>query len=706
MPSGGHCSARLSDDNSKMELMAVCADAHQRVQQMSVSNTLLIRVWTTREMCEIGVLKFGLDEVTIKLESGRVISDRNSGDVQFEPQNMIRLDSNGQSVRELSTARMRIYLKPVVIAHHPYTNHGGQIVEDIFPPSTSGFYGRLLSGKDDSLFFVQKIMNSKQFLLTITDSPPSRIYETLIIQPYEAEALALIEDFRIRLMLFGQSSINKGNTREEVLSILDTPAPSWQELANTIEDVSIPNLKMGATMRDIFDQIVPAGFPTEIREELMAFLAYVIRIKIPNEDPLTYSFRFSSAPTLENLITGHFMHLIDKTKWPSYVKLMIMAARGQLEPPRRAVPEPVLSSPWNLYIQKCAELTPNWLSIAIDSAMELNDSSKIVLGLPTTKSAASRSRQSWKKRFAEISHGLRMRGHIESAALGLVELVYLGAAYRWPHRHMKFISRLGSKGEVPPYIQVMLMPIAAAERVKRTIPSITRVAWSARTSNLHLFDKAGAEWHMPIQRVVDSVGKRGSLKRLMRQFGSRGPPEAYIMSAEEAKIADLVSEGVNLSFLELPEFYGHWEPNKRRIRGNLSNLIKRRIMHLSYEVSDPRLVSLATIMQGRRETITSIAMEFLRSTPTSYVRIDETGESGIILSRLPEVSIYEIASQLTSRGIDYGLNIRCMRPAAFRSYTSNLYQRLLGDDGTWDDDVSAFLSQARSKRKELSKSNP
>lgn len=672
---------------------------------MSISNTLSVKVWTTTETCEMGGLKFGLNEVNIEFESGRVISDKNSGEILFEPQNMICLDSNGQSVRELLKSKLIVQLKPVVITRHPYINQGGQIVEDIFPPSTSGFYGRLLGGKREAIFFVQKIMKSEQFLLTITDSITSRIYETLIIQPYEAEAIALIDDFRTRLMLFRESSVNKKNTREDVLSILDTPAPSWKELDKIIEDVSIPNLKRGTTMRDIFTQIVPASFPSAIREELMAFLAYLIRIKIPSEDPLTYSYGFSSIPMLEHLITGHLMQLIDKTKWPPYVKLMIMAARGQLEPPKRAVSESVLSSPWTLYSQKCVEFAPSWLNIAIDSAKNLNNSSKIVLGLPTTESTAKRLRKSWKKRFAEISHGLRLRGHIDSSALGLVELVYLGAAYRWPHRHMKFITRLGSIGENPPHLHVMLMPLSAAERVKRTLPNITRVAWSARTSNLNLFDMIEGDWHLPIQRIVDSIEKKSSIRKLVKQFGSMGSSGAYLMSLEDAKVADLVSEGVPLSFLELPEFYGHWEPNKGKIRRHLSNLVKRKVVRLSYEVSDSKLVSLVLIMQGRSENVTSVCQEFLRSAPTSYVRLDETGESGIILSRLPEESIHEIASQLSSRGIDQGLNIRCMRPTAFRGYTSNLYQRLLKPDGTWDDDVSAFLSQARSKRKELSEGN-
>ena len=98
-------------------------------------------------------------------------------------------------------------------------------------------------------------------------------------------------------------------------------------------------------------------------------------------------------------------------------------------------------------------------------------------------------------------------------------------------------------------------------------------------------------------------------------------------------------------------------------------------------------------------------IEFLKNTPTSHVRIDETGENLVILTRLPRDSVYDIVSQLTSKGLENGVNIRCMRPTTFRRYTSNLYQRLLKEDGTWDDDVSAFLSQARSKRKQLSKSN-
>lgn len=672
---------------------------------MSISTSLSVKVWTAAEECETGVIRYGLDEVNIELESGRIVSDNNSGDVLFEVQNTISLDEKGRSVVEPIKSRLKVRLKPVLIIRHPYTDFGGQVVEDIFPPSTSGFFGRLLSGKSESIYFIQKVENSKQFWLTITDSLTSRIYETHLIQPYEAEALSLVDDWRIRQILFSDSSAKRERTRDEVLSVLDTPAPSWQELSKIIGDVSIPNLHIGITMRDTFNQIVPTTFPKAIREELMAFLAYIVKSKIPKDDPLTYSSRFSSTTILESLVLGHLMHLIDKTEWPPYVKLMILAARGQLEAPKRAVSDLILNSPWRLYCQKCYELLPSWLNIAVNSAKTLSESGRIVLGVPTTKSAAMRSRTSWKKRFAEISHNLRVRGYIDSSALGLVELVYLGAAYRWPHRHMKFITRLGSVSENPPHLQVMLMPPNAVERVRRTLPSVLSVAWSARTSNLDLFDGKTNTWVIPIQRIVDSLERRSSIRKLMNQFSGKGAPDTYSMSKEDAKAADLVSEGVNLSFLEIPEFLNNWGLNKGQIRGHLSNLINRKVMRLTYEVSDPNLVSLAIIMQGRCETITSLVSEFLRNTPTSFARINETGRNGVILSRLPEESVHGIASQLTSRGIEQELNIRCMRPTTFRGYSSNLYQRLLKEDGTWDDDVGAFLSQARSKRKELSESN-
>lgn len=669
---------------------------------MTTSDSISAKVWISPEVFEMGVIKFIQNDVVAESASGKIVAGKES-DIYYEPKTRIRINEIGESVSERYDSQISVRLKPILIIKHPYADHGFQFIEDVFPPSTGGFYGRLQAGKSDALYIIQPIMNSERYWLTITNLQTGNIFETHVIHSYEAEALSLSEDRMSAL--YSNSSTNRNEMKKEILSILDSPSPSWLELDNILADVSIPNLQLGTTMRDTLDHIVPVSFPTQIREELMVFLAYVIRSKIPKEDPMKYLYKFSSMVVLEDLLSNHLMHVLDGTKWPPYVKMMILSERGQLEAPKRAVSDWIINSPWLLFSQKCAEMRPNWLDIAISSAKTLTDSNKVVIGLSTTASATKRSRPRWKKRFAEITQGLRVRGDINSISLGLIELVYLGAAYRWPHKHMKFISRLGGVGESAPHLQIMSMPISASESVKRALPSILTVDWSARYSNYSLFDSKMNRWQVPINRIIESVATSSSLRKLKKEFSGNEINDPYLISKEEARAMDLVAEGVESFYLEVPEFLSNWGLSKRRVKNLITNLVNKKIMKLSYDVSDPRLVSLAIILQGKNSSVTSLVSGFLKYTPSSLAKLNNTGNEGIILSRIPEDSVYELTSQLTSRGIENDVNIRCMRPTTFRRYTSNLYQRLLKDDGTWDDDVSAFLSQARSKRKELSESN-
>ncbi|MDH4212507.1 MAG: hypothetical protein OEV85_01185 [Candidatus Thorarchaeota archaeon] len=671
---------------------------------MTNSNALPVTVWLTPEESEIGILSFNREDLVVKLESGRIIRGKDSARVLFELQNMIVFDGDGKSSTISIEEKYKIRLAPDLIIERPYVSHGGQFIEDIFPPSTSGFYGRFQAGKGTALYFINRIQDSNRFLLSVTNSSAKRIYETQFIQRYEAEALSLVDDIKILECIYAKSVIAKEKPRHEILGVLDEPAPSWKELSKIIGEVSIPNLRLGNSMRDTISQLVPASFPNEVREELMAFLAYVVKSKIPMEDPLIYSFKFSSIPIMENLLNGHLMYLIDRINWPPYAKLMILAARGQLESPKRAISDAIMNTPWLLFNQKCMELRPSWLDIAVDSVISLNKSGHVVLGLPTTKSAARRSRSSWKKRFAELSYGLRIRGQIDSSILGLIELVYLGAAYRWPHRHMKFISRLGAISDNSPHLQVMIMPPSAAERVKRAIPNMLSVGWSKRTSNFDLFDNQSKKWMVPIGRITDSLDERSSIKKLINEFRKEDIPDSYLISKEETRVADFIAEGIESFYFEIPEFLSNFKINKNSASAIITNLVNRKILQLSYDLSDPNLISLATIIQGNSDVVTSLVSAFLKHTPSSHARLNEKSDNAVILSRFPEESIYLIVSQLTQLGPEREVNIRCMRPITFQRYTSNLYQRLLREDGTWDDDVSAFLSQARSKRRELSES--
>jgi hypothetical protein len=119
----------------------------------------------------------------------------------------------------------------------------------------------------------------------------------------------------------------------------------------------------------------------------------------------------------------------------------------------------------------------------------------------------------------------------------------------------------------------------------------------------------------------------------------------------------------------------------------------------------PNLVSLAIIAQGQKDHVCSLVNSLLQNTPTCSVMLGDDYETALIISRIPEESIQDITSLLPRVALENNIQLRCLVPRAFRSFQSAIHQRLLKDDNTWDDDVSAFLSQARSKRKELSESN-
>ncbi len=404
------------------------------------------------------------------------------------------------------------------------------------------------------------------------------------------------------------------------------------------------------------------------------------------------------------LIRGHFRCVVDNKKWPPYLKLMILASRGQLEQPKATLDD-LASETGRMLVQKVIEMCPNWFVTALESAQELNDSNRFLPRLPVTKAQALRSKKKWKKRLSAISYGLRARSHVNHDIIGLNDLVYLGAAYRWPHRHMRFITRLGTISENPPHLQVMSMPPSAVERVKRVLPQCIRISLSTRAVNLDLFDAESGDWKVPIEKILASLHRKSSMKRISKRFSVLKGTENYQIKPDEAKVLGLISGGIYLESLESSGYFGYWNMSRKQVFSIISNLQRKGVIQVTHEVDDTNLVSLASIAQGSKETVISLVDSFLTNTPSSTVMLNEEGDTGIVISKLPENKVHELVSQLNQQDSQQDITIRCMRPRAFRSFTSDLYNRLLRDDGTWDDDVSAFLSQARSKRRELSESN-
>ena len=657
-------------------------------------------VWKTNKECESGSLRFTKDGVEAVLESGEIIKNQ-EGVTYSVTSELAPLMTNQIKETPLQT-ELRVSLYPHTIVERLYTFEPGPIFENIFPPSTMGIYNRMALGNRQMIFTVQEILNDPRMWLTVSDPQKQKVYEAHRIQPYEAEAIQMFENGHFDRVLYKRIG-GDASPESIVARFLEVPPPTWKQLAKLVHDVSIPNLKIKDTMRETLSQLVPTSFPEKIRDELMAFLAFVIEDKIPDEDPVEYSIRLLPVAMVGSLLRGHLRCIIDKTGWPSYVKYMTQAARGHLESPKRSVSGE--KNPWLLFWRKCLEMFPSWLDVSVQLARQLNDSGKIVVGLPVSKASAKRSHKSWKQRLAALTYDLRLRGNVNQSAFGLTDIVYVGSAYRWPHRHMKFITQLGESTDNVPFLQVLTTPLSVLERMKRVLPSIIRISWSVRHSNLDLFNKLDNDWDVREDKIISSIQRNRTLRSLRNRYGPSEKPDIHSMSEEEAKVCDLVATGIDLADFESAEFIDFWQLPTNQLKKVLRNFVARDLLQIQYDVSDIRLVSLVTIAKGPSRNIISLISAALENTPTTTAMISEDEETGILISRVPERSAYEIASNLPKLAYEQGMQIRCFRSSSFQSYTYNLYQRLMKPDGTWDDDVSAFLSQARSKRKELSESN-
>ncbi|MCJ7817394.1 MAG: hypothetical protein MUP60_00960 [Candidatus Thorarchaeota archaeon] len=525
---------------------------------MSAPEREKIRVWIGGK-CTTGSLLVDRRGMSIKLESGEIISSNNQQVSLYEmlEQNVIGMN-NTQQIHPLETP-IRIKLQPHLQTLRLYSPQGGQYIEDIFPPSSLGFYGRMKSGQEKYLYIIQETSDGSKLWLTIADPSTGEIFEAHTIFPYEAEALSLIDSQEFREFWYQTIwSRVPSSDKEEILSILDSPSVSWKEFAKILGDIFVPNLQIGITMRDTLSPLIPQSFPTAVKEQLMVFLTYLLKNEIPIEDPINYLYKFWQFPILGALLEGHLMCMVDNVDWPPYLKILTLSGRKDLMAPTRAIPNAVQESPWLLFWQKTIEQFPNWANIAADIVDNLTKKGKVISKLPITEAAAKKSTASWKKRLAILVYELRILGRVNPRSLGLSKLVYLGSAYRWPHRHMEFITRLGGGGDGTPYLHVMVMPPAAAVQVKRALPNVIGVDLTVRTSNNGLFNRKKMAWEISTNRILSSLEKTNSVNKLTKRFHSENQVGSYRINQDEAKVMDLSSEGIRIAGLERKEYLAPW----------------------------------------------------------------------------------------------------------------------------------------------------
>lgn len=646
---------------------------------------ILVTVYFPSGLVETGSLSYSSGGPIITLDNGDILGNDHSQDnVTFS----IRSELEGFPISK----EEKIVFDSSIILRKYSTNKIS--MNEMYPASSGGWITKLSDSGKNALFVTHPIVDSAKYLLMIFDLENHLLLEGQKVNPYETTILHMEKDWDAYRNLYAEFDIE---SRESLIDdILDSPAPEWNELAKLVKGITVPNLKIGKNMRDTLDQLIPNSFPNHIRDELMAFLSLAIRIKIPDEDPLAINIKYRTTPLLHSLIFYHIQCLIQGDIPPQYVRILIMADRGLLPVATQPAAESMENNPWDIAWYKLTSMFPDRRSRILKMINRLNENQEVITVIPITKKDAANSQEAWIDRFAMILYGLHIRGHIHNQNLGLRTLIYVGGAHRWPHKHLAWAARLGNPSEKPPYIQVMVMPPSATERIRRLRTNIAEVKWSASNINYNLYVDSTQKWKVNITRILQSVEGKKSLRQLEREFRMKPSGKLYTPSFDEAKVLGFITWGMFMNSLELGEYEKILGMNINQLKEIITHLTSQGIIHPQYYLHTTGLASVCIVCNGPAQKIQSLVRALMKHAPSSTARITGNGEQCYIMSRMPEGSVYDISVQLPLKAIDYEMDIKIFRVSAYAAYTHNLYERLLLQDQTWDDDISGLLSQIRS----------
>ena len=535
---------------------------------------LLVNVHFPNGDVEQGILKYTDKGPSITLPSGEILeSSSSSGDISYsfsgnisQRINQIHLDYGS-----------KISLKSKLATRKYSLDSSSQF--EMYPPSSYAWFTHISETGTDALFNVQEIKNNSKLLLTIIDIHSTSLLAMHVVNPYEVEILFRDTDFIFYKKLFEEKIYAERNIVNEYL---ETKPPKWSNLEIISNDVIIPNLKIGATMRETLEQFVPLSFPEEIRYQLMAFLSWLMKARIPNEDPLDFIFQLQSAPLFRFLVFEHIKYLLEGIDPPQYVRIINMAEKGQLSSGIQPVTEETEKNVWNAIWFELQEKFPGPQDKANDIARRLNQTGEIATSIPISKKEARASRSAWVDRFSSILHSLAIGGHVQNKTIGLQDLVYVGSAHRWPHQHLSWSARLGNPYVKAPYIQVMVMPPSAVERAIRARPNLSPIDWSASALNFGLFNSCANNWNLRISLMTKAMLGKRTLRQLENEFDVKLKSPVSSINSDEAKVLDLLTVRMYLSGLELGRYKPYLPGTIEDLRTLIESLRDRRIVNIQY----------------------------------------------------------------------------------------------------------------------------
>lgn len=641
------------------------------------------------------------DRPTLILDTGEEITD-DKNEITYEMNHEYIVDKKGETVQISLKKPVRLYLTPRFVATRKYSIDAKEDDLDIYPSSSNGFYGRLVRGKIDAVYILNEILNASDSWITIFQDDIDKIHESHRIKPYEIDVIRLktyAEHFHELVSSF--SGPNPKEITDSVLGVINTAELTWADIHKLTGGMVPQDFTRTKNNREMLGQIVPIDeFVEDTQDEVLAFLIWAAKGLMPNTELVEFIDQIHALPIFRALFLSHLRFILDGENSPHYSKII----KEILE--RKTTGTPLLREErvkWDLaaYLRRqLQKMTPDWQSELVDVIRSLNESNEIITVYPIPKSSA-KSQSAQRSRLLMWDMGLKLKVHVRPQSIGLRELVYIGAAHRWPHWHLSSSLRLGPPDIRAPYMHSMIMPPSAAEQVKRVLPSVHDIEWSTHRMNVQLYSQSKKKWTLRENHIIKAFDGKKSLKDLKKEFGYWRGTSCYQVTQPEARLLDMGNTMFYLSDLESKGGEKYWKTDETTSRKNLSKLRDSGIIEVSYWFDDFKqsLVPIYFSLDGKESIICSVASAFAKYVPTSLTRVVEGGSTVLIASRLPKEEANSFIERLLFEGKNEGITIKTEPLSTHRNYTVDLYQRLLNSDGSWNSDVTGLLSQVRSKQK-------
>ncbi|MFW9956340.1 MAG: hypothetical protein ACFFD3_17490 [Candidatus Thorarchaeota archaeon] len=642
-----------------------------------------------------GKLTFNTENPLVFLESGVRLDDY-SLDSTYDMRNELLIDGHQSKYKRdlLEFVKIRIY--PFVKVIRPYSIDGVEKKGDVYPPSSNGWYGRMARAVNKGIYFIQEVVDRDYYWMTIVNPIDGSIMESHSIKPYELEILRMEDSW----MKFNEIQECRGRDfgekfKSKLMKLLDETELSWDEISKLAHGTPIPIIQRGSTVRETLTKLVPISAYTEdSRDEILAFLAWVAKGENLDEDVVEFVERIGFLPHFRSLLINHLKILYDNKPTPQYLDLIKSAASESPNWSSFSVDETQSMRPHAILRYRIFELAPNWYKDAIEMAKGFNESREIILSL----SHSSISNDSQRQRLLISTMGFSPRAYVRPHSVGLQNLVYIGAAHRWAHRHLAYSLSFRTKSGKSIHLQSIVVPPLGAKRIESALPKIQNIEWSGSSINLDLYREAKGIWTMRIKHILNSISRNESLRNLKKKYGDWFGNVPHTLSREEAKIVDMINSTVfYLTHLKDKKIQKYWNVTEETAKRVLIHLRDQNIVDISYRFNmSADLILAGIIVEGQPESVYSITSALMRNCPTTRSMVSGSGKMSIINCRIPKEMQSVLFEDFPRLASDNGIVVKPLTITGHRNYEGSLYQRIIREDGTYDDDVSHFLSQIRS----------